>query len=747
MPAEEGNPNPYDPYATHYAGSAFDPNSDSALEDGEIDEAAQPQGLEDASNDDPGQAAVAGTEGTSEVLRPNRRRPIGQVADPEDGPGGKRRRNGDGETGGEDRLNDDTVMATGGTPQPANSVQPVGRTVQALQGQAAQQSERPSDDQYDFVRTDGYEGLREQGINPNFAAVMASEVEPGDIILVYAYDRVLGHQTIRDAQIEVKANIRDDNGTPRYGLIKSNATVFYGNDRLERYDVPPNQGIIHHTRPVIEKSRPMVIVRRTQGTLICLPMYTHGGQGLNGKEDFEIPDYVNVIDSRNDPEAQRALRLDKNLGIYASLKVTGTAYTPHPESCIKLTHPYAFSYGIGVKKVGKMEPACLKRLKIYAMLRAFSLNLADIGPPTDVVGRRIEEDEAKLNRVRINPRLTEVQIENLFHDRLRADADQFDVDFPQGQWRTRFVQNANSEGGLQAIITSAAEQYPGRPELQPRIDELRQAAGSVQGFRMPTNGTPLAGSDLLAILLAWKRIYRPRLRQFIRLGIYFEGKGPKLVDQNRQTPRRPATIWIYNNNMWEIFKRLGREPAANSNVQSSYWAMGPDRDAAQSTTHINDIIAAWRATVNADQGAALLNTGRDPTVQVLATTQVVPGPNPLQPAAQALADSLNDPQAWTTRAQEIVQAAVGLAAQLCVQLSERQRAELAARSANAAAGAATVVAAAANRGGLANAPNVPGPAGAGRGNQAPNPPQPPAQVQQMGMTNLALDSNAPDAQQ
>ncbi|KPI40069.1 uncharacterized protein AB675_11472 [Cyphellophora attinorum] len=199
--------------------------------------------------------------------------------------------------------------------------------------------------------------------------------------------------------------------------------------------------------------------------------------------------------------------------------------------------------------------------------------------------------------------------------------------------------------------------------------------------------------------------------------------------------------------MWEIFKRLGREPAANSNIESTYWAMGPDRDAAQDTTHINDIIAAWRATVNADQGAALLNTDRDPTVQALATTQVVPGPNQLQPAAQTLANSLNDPQAWSTRAQDIVQEAVDLAAQLCVQLSERQRAELAVRNAGPAAAAAAAVAAAANRGAPANAPNVPAPVGAGQGNLAPNPPQAPAQVQQMGMTDLALNSNAPNAQQ
>ncbi|KPI39921.1 uncharacterized protein AB675_11473 [Cyphellophora attinorum] len=503
MAEQEGNPNPYDPYTSRYDGSVFDPAAGSAFEDGEVDGAAQLQG---ADNNAPNLAAGAGSDDTPGAARPGRRRSIGQVADPEDG-GGKRRQSGDGETAGENRLNDDTVMATGGTPQPADSSQPVDGRVQALQGQAAQQPEQPSDDQYDFVRTDGYEGLRDQGINPNFAAVVASEVQPGDIILVYAYDRVLGHETIRTAQIEVKANIQDHNGTPCYGQIKSNGTVFYGNDRLESYNVPPNHGIIHHTRPVIEKSRPMVIVRRTQGTLICLPMYTHGGQGLNGKKDFEIPDYVNVIDSRTEPGAQANLRLTKNLGIYFPLKVTGTAYTPHPESCIKLTHPYAFSYGIGVKKVGKMEPACLKRLKIYAMLRAFSLNLADIGPPTDVVGRRIEEDEAKRNRARVNPRLTKVQIEDLFNDRLQADADQFDVDFPQGEWRTRFVQNNNSEGGLQAIVTSAAEQYPGRPDLQPRIDQLRHAATSVQGFRMPTNGDPLTGTNLLAILLAWKRIY------------------------------------------------------------------------------------------------------------------------------------------------------------------------------------------------------------------------------------------------
>jgi hypothetical protein len=642
----------------------------------------------------------------------------------------------------ESRANDTTAVADGNNEQPADQTQAVDRRVQALQAQAGQPPREYSDDEADFVAACGPDGLRRLGMNPNFGAIGASEVKAGDIIIVWCYDRAINKVAIRDAQETIrKARYEYSTEKKYWDVIKHEDMMFFDEERLADGTLPeappgapPSKEIIYHTRPVIEKARFHVIVRRTQGTVICLPFYTHGDKGLNNKRPFEVPDFVNVIDERADPVLRAKKRWNTNLGIYDPLVLTEmTTRDPFKTtSCVKLSHPYAFAYGIQMKRIGKMAPESFRRLKQYAMLRAFALNLADIGPPTNDAAEYISDVERLKRNRRHNPELTGDQIKDLYHGEHSEHRAQFERWFGQ-EWTTIDGSERNSDGGLGAIVEAVVAQHPHTTELHMTQAELRTVATSRPGFRWPAHGYSLPADQLSNILIAWATRYA--IQRPVRLGIYIEGKGPVLFRQYTPPPppryrrqREPPslkTIWIYCNNIDDIFERMGRKPAHNSGDHSKYWAIEENEECRQNAAHVADMTAKWKAIVEPEALPALLNTVRDDTALRLVPEQTRLGPDPLQ-NAQALVTSLNDPQAWADNPTAIVQQATELTFDLCLQLSERMRARFAARIGTTAPAAAI----------QGNATNNQAPAAPVQGNVAANQGNAAGQGQAAGVTDL-----------
>lgn len=203
------------------------------------------------------------------------------------------------------------------------------------------------------------------------------DVEVGDIVLVFCYDPAYDYIKVREAG-ESALKYGRSGSTNDEGFGKSGVLFFGCSD-------PSNLPVT--ARPVIEDFRPMVISRKTRGTCICLPLYTHGGRGLNGIQNPMLEEFINVRDDRYTETQRQDYLRDQDysgLGQGTSRRIHASGPAPSPDdprpytilpvACVRLTHPYTFVWGVRMRKVAELRSDGLAKLQRPAMEEAFDLH-------------------------------------------------------------------------------------------------------------------------------------------------------------------------------------------------------------------------------------------------------------------------------------------------------------------------------------------------------------------------------------
>lgn len=108
--------------------------------------------------------------------------------------------------------------------------------------------------------------------------------------------------------------------------------------------------------PVYSKYRRVVIFRKFQAELECLPLYTNGGKGIEHKSNKEKEEWVSVVDG---PETYSPCEDASRRPLAVLLKGTEKVKA---NSCIHITHSVMVDCAENIFRKGMMERASFERL-------------------------------------------------------------------------------------------------------------------------------------------------------------------------------------------------------------------------------------------------------------------------------------------------------------------------------------------------------------------------------------------------
>jgi hypothetical protein len=104
--------------------------------------------------------------------------------------------------------------------------------------------------------------------------------------------------------------------------------------------------------PVFSKCRFVIVLRKFHKQMECLPIYTHGGKGVERKPKYELKEWTHVQD------ANRSSSKDTSMSLFASLdrgSVNQNAY-------IYITESVIVEYAGDIQDRGRMEQSSFDRL-------------------------------------------------------------------------------------------------------------------------------------------------------------------------------------------------------------------------------------------------------------------------------------------------------------------------------------------------------------------------------------------------
>ena len=108
--------------------------------------------------------------------------------------------------------------------------------------------------------------------------------------------------------------------------------------------------------PVYSKCRRVVVFRKFQAELECLPLYTNGGKGIEHKSDKEKEEWVSVVDGpETDSPCEDAGRRPLAVLLKDAEKVKANSY-------IHITHSVMVNCAEKIDRKGMMERASFERL-------------------------------------------------------------------------------------------------------------------------------------------------------------------------------------------------------------------------------------------------------------------------------------------------------------------------------------------------------------------------------------------------
>ena len=110
---------------------------------------------------------------------------------------------------------------------------------------------------------------------------------------------------------------------------------------------------------VYGKPRYLIVTQLHETHYQALPIYCHGGKGLQGKESYEH-DFVSVRDGRIKQNFEA-------LSVYLPLVTNGQGPFLDPKSVLHFTHPISRRYELKIDVCGSLRPESVKELKNYIL--------------------------------------------------------------------------------------------------------------------------------------------------------------------------------------------------------------------------------------------------------------------------------------------------------------------------------------------------------------------------------------------
>lgn len=113
---------------------------------------------------------------------------------------------------------------------------------------------------------------------------------------------------------------------------------------------------LSYAGPVYSKYRPVVVFRKFQTQMECLPLYTHNGRGIEHKSDGERKEWISVVDG---PETDSPCKDTDQQPLAVLLR---DAEKVRENTFIHVTESMTVTCAEYVKRMGMMEESSFKRL-------------------------------------------------------------------------------------------------------------------------------------------------------------------------------------------------------------------------------------------------------------------------------------------------------------------------------------------------------------------------------------------------